>query len=153
EAVVAMFKWYEGSVLVVVFLRGVRSPSKRGDLMRSLWNTRAWIFQEYRAAKVIRLYTENWKPYLDPDIISEMEKAMGILTHTLRELRPGLDDICQKLTLVSGRKTTLVEDTAYSLFGIFSVSLPVVYGERDKALGRLLAHLLMSSGDMSILAW
>ncbi|KAF8121561.1 hypothetical protein EV363DRAFT_1421156 [Boletus edulis] len=60
EAVVAMFKWYEGSSLVIVFLRGVRSPSKRGDLMRSLWNTRAWTFQEYRAARVVRFYTEDW---------------------------------------------------------------------------------------------
>ena len=41
----------------------------------------------------------------------------------------------------------------YSLLGIFSLSLPVVYGEGDKALGRLLAQLLTSSGDTSILAW
>ncbi|KAF8121560.1 hypothetical protein EV363DRAFT_1588655 [Boletus edulis] len=162
EAVVAMFKWYEGSSLVIVFLRGVRSPSKRGDLMRSLWNTRAWTFQEYHAAKVVQFYTEDWKPYLNldipnhkesPEVISEMEELTGISARTLRELHPGLDDIRQKLSLASGRKATYVEDTAYSLFGIFSVSLPVVYGERDKALGQLLAHLLASSGDMSILSW
>jgi hypothetical protein len=41
----------------------------------------------------------------------------------------------------------------YSLLGIFSLSFPVVYGEGDGALGRLLARLLMSSGDTSILAW
>jgi hypothetical protein len=33
------------------------------------------------------------------------------------------------------------------------MSLPVVYGEGDKALGRFLAQLLTSSGDPSILAW
>ena len=68
-------------------------------------------------------------------------------------LRPGLDDIREKLCLASRRETTLVEDAAYSLLGIFSISLPVVYGEGDQVLRRLLARLLTSSGDTSILAW
>ncbi|KAF8546305.1 hypothetical protein OG21DRAFT_1176634 [Imleria badia] len=162
EALVAMFKWYQGSALMIVFLRGVRSPSKRGDLVRSVWNSRAWTFQEYHAAEVVRFYTEDWKPYMNldipnhkesPEIISEMEEATGILAQALRALRPGLNDIREKLSLASRRKATFVEDAAYSLFGIFAVSLSVVYGERDKALGRLLAHLLASSGDTSILAW
>ena len=68
-------------------------------------------------------------------------------------LCPGLDDIREKLRLASTRHTTRIEDAAYSLLGIFSMSLPVMYGEGDKALGQLLAQLLMSSGDTSILAW
>ena len=71
----------------------------------------------------------------------------------LRALRPGLDDIQEKLRLVSTRQTTRVEDSAYSLLGIFSMSIPVLYGEGDQALGRFLAQLLTSSGDTSILAW
>ena len=47
----------------------------------------------------------------------------------------------------------LVEDAAYSLLGMFSVSLPIVYGEGNEALGRLLVQLLMSSGDTGILVW
>ncbi|KAF8140357.1 hypothetical protein EV363DRAFT_343435 [Boletus edulis] len=42
EVLVAMFKWYEGSAVTIIFLRGVRSPTRRGGLMRSLWNTQAW---------------------------------------------------------------------------------------------------------------
>ena len=162
EALVSMFKWYEGSAVTIVFLRGVRSPSKRGDLVKSIWNTRAWTLQEYHASKVVRFYTEDWKPFLDldipnhkesPEIISEMEEATGVSARALMALRPGLDDIREKLRLASTRQTTRVEDAAYSLLGIFSMSLSVVYGEGDKALGRFLAQLLMSSGDTSILAW
>ncbi|KAF8124040.1 hypothetical protein EV363DRAFT_1178604, partial [Boletus edulis] len=40
EALVAMFRWYQGSTLVIVFLRGVRSSSQLGALVRSIWNTR-----------------------------------------------------------------------------------------------------------------
>ena len=162
EALVAMFKWYEGSSVTIVFLRGVRSPPRPGDLTRSHWNTRGWTFQEYHASKVVRFYTEDWKPYLNPDIpnhklspkiISEMEAVTGVSARALMSLRPGLEDIREKLRLASTRRTTRVEDAAYSLLGIFSVSQPVVYGEGDKALGRLLAQLVTSSGDTSILAW
>ena len=163
EALVAMFKWYQGSALTVVFLFDVLSPSqRRGDLMRSIWNTRAWTFQEYHASKVVRFYTKDWTPYLNlnipnhkesPEIISEMEGVTGVSAKALMTLRPGLDDIREKLCLASTRRTTLVEDAAYSLFGIFSMSLPVVYGEGNQALGRLLAQLLTSSRDTSIVAW
>jgi hypothetical protein len=162
EALVSMFKWYEGSAVTIVLLRGVRSPSKRGDLVKSIWNTRAWTFQEYHASRVVRFYTEDWKPYLNldilnhkesPEIISEMEAATGVSAQALMALRPGLNDIREKLRLASTRQTTRVEDAAYSLLGIFSMSLGVVYGEGDKALGRFLAQLLTSSGDTTILAW
>ena len=162
EALVSMFKWYEGSAMTIIFLRGVHRIALRGALMKSIWNMRAWTLQEYHASKVVRFYTEDWTPYLDldiynhkasPEVVEEMEEATGISAQALMALRPGLDDIREKLRLASTRQTTRVEDAAYSLLGIFSVSLPIVYGEGDQALGRLLAQLLMSSGDTSILAW
>ncbi|KAF8547208.1 hypothetical protein OG21DRAFT_1501672 [Imleria badia] len=163
EALVTMFKWYRGSAVTIVFLRGVRSPSKRGDLVASIWNTRAWTFQEYHAAKVVRFYTEDWTPYLNLDmynhkesseVISEMEAATGVSARALVALQPGLGDIREKLRLASTRETSRIEDVAYSLLGIFSVTgIPVIYGEGESALGRLLAHILSGSGDTSILAW
>jgi len=38
------------------------------------------------------------------------------------------------------KETTLIEDAAYSLPGIFSITLPIVYGKRHQALGGLLAR-------------
>jgi hypothetical protein len=144
EALVAMFKWYQGSAMMIVFLRGVRSPSQRGALVRSIWNTRAWTLQEYVAAKVIHFYTENWTLYLDlelpnhkesPEVISEMEQATGVSAEQLMALRPGLIGIREKLCLASTRQTTLVEDAAYSLLGIFSVTgIPAIYGEGEGSL-------------------
>ena len=53
------------------------------------------------------------------------------------------------------RETTLVEDTAYSLLGIFSAvtGLPAIYGKGSGSLGRLLAHVITDSGDVRTLAW
>ena len=163
EALVAMFKWYQRCAMTIVFLRGVFSSSLLGALVQSIWNTRAWTLQEYIAAKAIHFYTEDWTPYLhldipnhklSPEVISEMEEATGISAQQLMALRPGFSSIREKLHLASTRKTTLVEDAAYSLLGIFSVTgISAIYGEGEDSLGRLLSHVLAGSGDTSILAW
>ncbi|KAF8445020.1 hypothetical protein L210DRAFT_3394323, partial [Boletus edulis BED1] len=163
ESLVAMFTWYHGSSLTIVYLRGVLSESQHpGDLQRSSWNTRAWTYQEYVAAENIQFYTEDWKPYLgldmsnhkdSPAIISEMEPVSGVSAQELAVLRPGLDKVREKLSLASTRQTTLVEDIAYSLLGIFDAAIPVIYGEGTRAVGRLLEHILTGSRDVTILAW
>ena len=162
EALVCMFKWYEGSAMTIIFLFDVGQLAEIGALMMSKWNSRGWTLQEYHASKVVRIYTKDWTLYRglaiynykeSPEIISEMEKATGISARALMALRPGLNDIREKLRLASMRQTTRVEDAAYSLLGIFSMSLPVTYGDGDRALGQLLSQLLTSSGDTSILAW
>ncbi|KAG2340675.1 hypothetical protein BDR05DRAFT_1002295 [Suillus weaverae] len=49
----------------------------------------------------------------------------------------------EKLRWASNRDTTKEEDIAYSLFGIFDVNLPVIYGDkRQKALERLLQEIM-----------
>ncbi|KAF8556431.1 TPR-like protein [Imleria badia] len=163
EALVAMFKWYRSSAMMIVFLRGVRSSSQRGALAENVWNKRGWTLQEYIASKVIHFYTEDWTLYLNlqlpnhkesPEIISEMEKATGVSAQQLIAVRPGLSSIREKLRLASTRQTTMLEDAAYSLLGIFSVTgLPTIYGAGEGALGRLLALILAGSGDVRILAW
>jgi len=52
------------------------------------------------------------------------------------------------------RVTTLQEDIAYSLFGIFGVHLSPIYGEnKQNALGRLLQEVIAQSGDITYLDW
>ncbi|KAF8546461.1 hypothetical protein OG21DRAFT_1119921 [Imleria badia] len=162
EALVSMFQWYQLSAMTFVLLCDISSPSQCGDLVRSIWNTRAWTFQEYHASKVVRFYNKDWTLYRNinipnhkesPEIISEMEEATGVSARALMALQPDFEDIRQKLRLASTRQTTKIEDAAYSLLGIFNLALPVVYGEGESALGRLLSQLLTGSGDTSILAW
>jgi hypothetical protein len=48
----------------------------------------------------------------------------------------------------------LPEDIAYSLFGIFGIQLPILYGEnKQNALGRLLQEIVARSGDITALDW
>ncbi|KAI9456171.1 hypothetical protein HD554DRAFT_213938 [Boletus coccyginus] len=164
ESLTSMFQWYHKSSLTIIHLKGVLSDSELGALERSLWNTRAWTLQEFFASRVIRFYTEDWKPYLpdekvynhkeSPVIMAEMARATGTDVDVLLSLRPGSDNVRQKLCLAATRVATKQEDMAYSLFGIFDVSLSITYGEgQQRAVGRLLQEVLTRSGDVSILAW
>ncbi|KAF8547583.1 hypothetical protein OG21DRAFT_1424542, partial [Imleria badia] len=163
ESLVAMFRWYRGSSLTIVHLLGVLSESQEtGYLWRSIWNTRGWTYQEYLASEVVQFYTEDWKPYLglntfnhkeSPLILSEMEQAMNFATQELATLQPGLEMAREKLYLASKRQTTRQEDIAYCLFGIFNVALPVIYGEGNQAVGRLLEYILTRSDNVTLLAW
>ena len=163
ESLVAMFAWYRGSSLTIIHLLDVSSlPDGLLDALReSIWNTRVWTYQEYVAAKRVLFYTKDWKPYLgltlenhkeSPTILREMEMSQ-VSSEQVAVLQPGLDRIREKLYLASMRETTLVEDIAYSLLGILNASIPIIYGEGTRAVGRLLEYVLTGSGDATILAW
>ncbi|KAG2359515.1 hypothetical protein BDR07DRAFT_1378631 [Suillus spraguei] len=159
----SMFAWYQTSALTMVYLSDVPPSSKPGALARSAWNKRGWTVPELLAAKVIRFYQSDWTPYLDDHspnhkqsvtIMRELEEATGIDAQTVVVFRPGMINPREKLQWASTRITTVEEDIAYSLFGIFGVQLPIIYGEKKQgALGRLLQEIVAVSGDITALDW
>ncbi|KAG2345397.1 hypothetical protein BDR05DRAFT_998531 [Suillus weaverae] len=162
ESLNSMFVWYRHSALTIVYLSDVPPSSKAGALAKSAWNGRGWTVQEFLAPKVILFYQSNWTLYLDDHspnhkesnaIMQELEDSTGIDAGTLTAFRPGMTGARDKLQWVSTRITTLPEDVAYSLFGIFDINLPVIYGEKQNALGRLLQEIVAQSGDITALDW
>ncbi|KAG2134884.1 uncharacterized protein EDB93DRAFT_1331178 [Suillus bovinus] len=162
ESVNSMFVWYRHSALTIVYLSDIPPSSPPGALARSVWIERGWTFQEFVAPKV-RFYQKDWSLYLEdrspnhkesPAIMKELEGATGIDAQALISFRPGMKDAREKLKWASKRVTTMQEDIAYSLFGIFGVYLPVIYGEKKQnALGRLLQEIVARSGDITSLDW
>jgi hypothetical protein len=163
QSVNSMFVWYRHSALTIIYLSDVPPSSQPGTLASSAWNTRGWTVQEFLAPKFVLFYQKDWSLYLDdrsPNhkdslaIMQEMGDATCIDARALVAFRPGMRDAREKLQWVSSRITTWQEDIAYSLFGIFGVNLPVIYGEKkQKALGRLLQEVVAQSGDISALDW
>ncbi|KAG1746024.1 uncharacterized protein EDB91DRAFT_1199638 [Suillus paluster] len=159
----SMFVWYHYSALTVVYLADVPPSSKSGALAESVWNTRGWTLPEFLAPKIIRFYQQDWSLYLDDNspnhkesasIMKEMEDATGIDARSIIAFQPGTRDAREKLQWASTRVTTVPEDIAYSLFGIFGVHLPILYGEmKQNALGRLLQEIIAQSGDITALDW
>ncbi|KAG2151487.1 hypothetical protein DEU56DRAFT_553851 [Suillus clintonianus] len=163
RSVNSMFVWYRHSALTIIYLSDVSPSAKSGALAHSVWNTRGWTVQEFLAPKVVLFYQKNWTLYLDDrspnhkesvTIMQELEHSTGIDTQTLIAFRPGMSGAREKLQWASTRHTTLQEDVAYSLFGIFGVHLSVIYGEtKQNALGRLLEAIVAQSGDITALDW
>ena len=61
--------------------------------------------------------------------------------------------IATKMSWVSRRKTSRLEDMAYCLLGIFDINMPLLYGEGSKAFMRLQLEIIRKSDDESIFAW
>ncbi|KAI6113481.1 hypothetical protein EDD16DRAFT_1601488 [Pisolithus croceorrhizus] len=155
-----MFSWYRNSALTIVHLSDI---SDRTSFADSIWIKRGWTLQELLASSKVLFYTQDWSLYRDCTtanhksdgaILTELHQATGIEELHLKNFIPGVDDARSKLRWASTRHTTRAEDVAYSLFGIFQVSLPIIYGESaPSALGRLLGEILTRSGDVSVLDW
>ncbi|KAI5995146.1 hypothetical protein EDD15DRAFT_721225 [Pisolithus albus] len=160
EAIGSMFSWFRRSSLTIVKLDDV---FEGGSFTDSVWFARSWTLQELLAPHTILFYTHDWSLYLnrdavnhktDPALLEELQKVAGIPKQCLIDFSPGVGDARLKLHWASRRRSTRPEDMVYSLFGVFQVHLPVIYGEGvENALGRLLAEIISRSGDVSILDW
>ncbi|KAG2087183.1 WD40-repeat-containing domain protein [Suillus discolor] len=158
----SMFVWYHNSALTIIYLSDV-SPSSKCTLAKSVWNTRGWTVQEFLAPTIVLFYQADWTLYLHDhslnhkesvSIMEELERSTGINAQALVAFSPGMRNAREKLQWASCRVTTLQEDIAYSLFGIFGIHLPVIYGEKKQnALGRLLQEIIAHSGDITALDW
>ena len=165
KSINSMFRWYHHSSLTLVYLWDVSPSPLPGGLKRSEWITRGWTLQEFLAPTVIRFFNADWTLYLSDShpnhkesdvIMEEIANAVGVSANDLLSFRPSSDDVRWKLHMASKRDTTMPEDAAYCLFGIFDVDSSVIPGEtRQRAVGRLLREVITcsKSGDVGCLAW
>lgn len=61
--------------------------------------------------------------------------------------------VARRMSWASERRTTRSEDMAYCLMGLFSVNMPLLYGEGEKAFIRLQEEIMKDSDDHSLFAW
>jgi hypothetical protein len=62
--------------------------------------------------------------------------------------------VAKRMSWAANREATRSEDVAYSLFGIFNVHMPLIYGEgQQKAFRRLQEEIMKFSDDHTLFAW
>lgn len=156
EAINSMYKWYQNSLFCVAYLFDYRSKGHT-ELRDSTWFKRCWTLQELISPRVVRFYDKDWRFFgTKQELCREIAKITGVDEDTLSGADPRRCSVAQRMSWAAGREATRIEDQAYSLLGLFDLSLPMLYGDGEKAFLALQKEILLYSGDsndQSIFAW
>jgi hypothetical protein len=172
EAINSMFQWYAAARVCYAYLQdvppGLDPFDRDSDFQRSRWFTRGWTLQELVAPRQIEFYASDWTPVF-PLYATWTAETQPVTPRKKIALLSGITRIPESvlrkshhLSLVSAackfswaadRRTTRIEDEAYSLLGLLGINMPLLYGEGSKAFLRLQEVVLSSSDDISVLAW
>lgn len=131
------------------------------------WFRRGWTLQELLAPRRVEFYDRDWRFFGARDAMSAaIAMITGIDQDILqieappeeghyRCLRRLLRETCvaKRMSWASFRYTSRLEDQAYSLLGIFGITMPLVYGEGRQAFIRLQREIMKDSLDLSLFAW
>ena len=89
-----------------------------------------------------------------PFLFGPIEEVTGVPELLLRKMMEPEDySVAQRMSWASGRTTTRKEDIAYCLFGLFSLNMPLLYGEGARAFRRLQHEILRHELGESLFAW
>ncbi|EQB58917.1 hypothetical protein CGLO_00761 [Colletotrichum gloeosporioides Cg-14] len=163
EAINSMFKWYQLAEVCFVHLADVgwhahsASCSEKDDerIRGSRWFTRGWTLQELLAPGRVEFYSGGrWRLIATrAELGAVITSATTIESDYLNNRPLHTASVAQRMSWASRRQTTRVEDTAYSLLGIFGVNMPLIYGEGDRAFQRLQEAVIRQIDDPSIFVW
>ncbi|KAI0829669.1 heterokaryon incompatibility protein-domain-containing protein [Trametes gibbosa] len=159
EAINSMYQWYAQAGVCYAFLHDVddtQDPCALGSQFRqSRWFRRGWTLQELIAPRELVFISKQWRPFgTKASLADVVEEVAGVERAILEHRRPlSTVSVARRMAWAARRKTTRVEDEAYSLMGIFGVNIPTIYGEGRNAFYRLQEEILKHVPDQSIFAW
>jgi hypothetical protein len=164
EAINSMFAWYRGATVCYAYLVDVPHWSEHAKtssteeyylFKKSRWFTRGWTLQELLAPKHLTFYARDWSKIGTrskfSDIISPVTQIDSDYLTGRRSL--GEASVAKKMSWLSRRVTTRVEDMAYCVLGIFDINMPLLYGEGSRAFVRLQEEIIKVSNDQTIFSW
>jgi hypothetical protein len=147
NAINSMFRWYRNAAKCYVFLTDVSAPIADAQLQstweasfrKSRWFTRGWTLQELIAPTSIDFFSSEHQRLGDKESLEQqLHEITGIPIEVLQGDPVENFSVKERKAWMVGRQTTQEEDMAYSLIGIFGVSMVFRYGEgKERALGRL----------------
>jgi hypothetical protein len=183
EAINSMFQWYARSEICYAFLSDVDSVDdqlldimKDGHLeeveyeifhgsqfSQSRWFTRGWTLQELLAPSRISFFGSGWKDIGTKTTLARCISNITRIPEFVIDYQSTYLDaaefviqnfsVAERMSWEAHRQITRIEDTSYSLLGIFNVNIPLLYGEGAKAFKRLQEEIVKKSADHSIFVW
>ncbi|RYP50841.1 hypothetical protein DL768_003759 [Monosporascus sp. mg162] len=159
EAINSMYQWYKNSQVCYAFLADVPhmpyGSFLKKEFSSSRWFRRGWTLQELIAPPLVIFYNCCWDRLGSLyDLAEEIEDITEIPRHCLNKFaEPHVYSVATRMSWASKRSCTRIEDIAYCLFGLFDVTMPLLYGEGKKAFRRLQEEIIRQHDDHTILAW
>lgn len=124
EAINSMYRWYKNSEICFLYLIDVEIKSEENgkpfwdQFSSSMWFTRGWTLQELIAPRQLIFYTQDWNEIeAKSGILDTLARIAGIESSVLESGDPRTASVAQRMSWAANRKTTRVEDIAYSLLG------------------------------------
>ncbi|EJF59841.1 HET-domain-containing protein, partial [Dichomitus squalens LYAD-421 SS1] len=159
ESINSMYQWYGRARVCYAFLANVpagEDPRKPGSAFRSSrWFRRGWTLQELIAPFSVTFLSKDWTEIGTKVALADLvEEITGIPEDALVHAKL-LDEysVAQRLSWAAKRRTTRVEDRAYSLLGIFDINIPTLYGGGERAFRRLQEEIVRRVPDQTLFAW
>ena len=152
EAINSMFRWYQNAERCYVYLSDVSVRAQDGSahvewqsaFRNSRWFRRGWTLQELLAPKVVEFFSHEGILLGDKKVslLDRICTITGIDAGALSGRSLSEFSIAERLRWAEGRETTVEEDQAHCLLGIFGVHLPLIPAEgRANAMARLLEEV------------
>ncbi|RYN17333.1 hypothetical protein AA0112_g12092 [Alternaria arborescens] len=155
EAITSMFRWYKNSATCYVYLADVTTKKRRGSrespdhetpnvtwvsaFRNSRWFTRGWTLQELLAPRIVLFLSRDGKLLGDKfSLEQDIHDVTRIPIPALRGAPLHSFSVDDRMSWAATRITKKEEDGAYSLLGIFGVSMAPIYGEQQAAAFRRL---------------
>lgn len=148
----SMFFWYQRAVRCYVYLPDVHverhAENDRTwwdqEFCSSRWFTRGWTLQELLAPASIFFFAKDGEFIGDKSTLTPLiSRVTNIPDPALRGQDLSRYSVKERLDWAKHRKTTVPEDSAYCLIGIFDVDMPILYADGDpvKRERAAVAHL------------
>jgi len=154
SAINSMFRWYRDATRCYVYLPDIsssdfdtneefHSPPWESYFRTSRWFERGWTLQELLAPSSVEFFSRERQRLGDKrSLKQQIHEITGIPDSAIQGVPLSQFSVHERLSWIYRRQTKLEEDKAYSLLGIFDVSMPLIYGEgREKAFKRLLEEI------------
>ncbi|RFU26913.1 hypothetical protein B7463_g9425, partial [Scytalidium lignicola] len=141
--------WYQNATKCYVYLSDVLGndhdqinpslQSRELAFSKSRWFTRGWTLQELIAPQSVEFFDFHEIRLGDKKSLEQqLSEITGIAVSIFRGTPLSAFGAKDKMSWTKNRQTKLPEDRAYSMLGIFDVSMPLIYGEgAEKAFQRL----------------
>ncbi|PGH15718.1 hypothetical protein AJ80_05426 [Polytolypa hystricis UAMH7299] len=157
ESINCMYEWYRCSTVCYAYLFDVNElvVEQGSSFDSSVWFTRGWTLQELIAPSKLEFFNFQWHALGTKADLKELISTITRIPATVLtgEIAPQGFSVAQRMSWASKRTTAKVEDIAYSLLGLFSINMHMLYGEREKAFIRLQEEIMKQSDDHSLFAW